>query len=153
MIIFWKRDRLNVVPVLGTPVEGSKNKVAPTISTIILRPGYNEIPDDVWESIQDSLKEKLANGSLEIMAKEVEIDTKEKDKEGNKKKKIVQKGLELKDIEPHKIDTMLKQTNDPELLEKWLKKEAREDVRISIRNRLEELKKLIATKPKSSKKK
>ncbi len=97
---------------------------------IVLSPGWNEMSDKDAETLRVNSKPlKLEeNGHLEFGPTA-------KAKEGGK-----EAGKTLSELTPVEAEETIKETNDIKLLEKWRKGEKRDDVRLLIANRIEEVK-------------
>lgn len=136
MIVKWNKKRLLIIPVLGDSKSRKKWQALPIISKIKLLPGYNEIDNDTWQAIEPSLVEHIKNGYLEKIEKEIE------QSDG----KIQKKAVSLKDVEPEKCYKILEETNNYNVLKKWLNNEKRDDVRLAIKQRIDEVDDYIAMK-------
>jgi len=149
MILNWKPQHLNVIPIpAGKPVPGYD------ADSIILLPGVNEIPDEVWEKVKPSLVKHLKAGNL-IAIEEIKTIEKEgkPDKDG-KKEKIKEKTSVSKkfiDLEPEECLGLIAQTNNLPTLEIWKKSETRDEIRIALAERIADIDDYV-NKKKSKKK-
>ncbi len=121
MIIRWKTDSLLVTPL--------KDK----INSETLFPGYNFIEDKIYKEIANDLKRYVDQGRMEILG---EIKTV---KQNNKNvTKVYSK--DLKDFEGNKAIEIVKNCNNRKTLEKWKKEDSRDEVRIAIKEKIDDIK-------------
>lgn len=126
MIVIWKKQCLNIVPV--TNDVGS--------SKVILLPGVNEMPDTAWKNMEKALEHHIKAGNLEVVAEKVIV--KKDNKEIEKKKAIP-----FDKLDPEKSISLIRECNNTKTLNKWKKTEKREEIRLEIANRLDEIKEAI----------
>jgi len=115
MIVNWKENRIKVIPVKG--------------QTIVLTPGINEVPDDLWLKAR-----KLVSKDARIK----EIGAKKKTTKGKgpggkpTEKKEVVGGKAMADMQAEMAEKLIKQTYNVATLDTWLDSESRESVRIAL---------------------
>lgn len=133
MIVKNNRDGLTVIPL-----KNKEGKVlASRISNLVLYPGYTAIDDGIWEIIEDSAKLLVESEQLQLVTKE----EKSLDEDGNKVKKQV--GVPFNKLPVNKAEEIIKNTNNMESINKWLEIETRDSVRITLKNRLDNIKEYV----------
>lgn len=149
MILNWKEERLNVIPIpAGKPVKGYE------ADSVILLPGVNEVPDEVWKKIRPSLISHLNARNLITIEENKIIEKEGKPDKNGKIEKIKEKTSipkKFTELDPEECLSLIAQTNNLPTLEKWKKEEKREDVRIALMERLNEVEDYV-NKKKSKKK-
>jgi hypothetical protein len=133
MIVKWnKKNGIKVIPVL-------KNGVI--IEHLSLLPGYNDIKDEVAIDIINSgiVKESIESNMLEFLSKESveEIEVRGKDGAKKKEKKKTISAKKLSAMHASNAEDIIKNTNNLKTLERWLKVETRDSVRMVIRNQID----------------
>ena len=142
MIIEWKQQRLNVISI--KPRTASEQKKASGKSQIILLPGTNEVDDGDWDIIEGLLEDQIKVGNILVHAlKEKVIEQ----IDGKPVKQIKRKAIPFKDLAPDKAVEIIKECNDPKTLKKWLKKAIKDEIRLSIKERIDEIDDFINAKP------
>jgi hypothetical protein len=162
MIIESKKKGIQIVPVLGEKLNGAKQ----ITSNVTLFPGMNEVSDDIWNVIKDSLKDDIERsllipGEARKVKKEVEVekeiekkvekpDPKDPDKTieitekvtvKEKEEKEVDESIPFKELKSEEAEKIVKDTWNLKTLKEWKKKEARESVRIVILEQIDHIKK------------
>lgn len=142
MIVNWKPQRLNVVPI------GKGNG-----GNFVLKPGTNNVPGKIWEKIKPNLKKHLERGDLTIEnVKEIEKEKIVKGKDGKEKieKKKVTEAVSFEKLSPEKARKIIEECNDIDSLTKWREKETRDEVRALLKDRIDVIQEFIDTgkKPK-----
>ncbi len=94
--------------------------------------GATLVPDDVWARVRVAIPERI--GPTKSIT-ELGVETKKVGKED------VVSFKKLKDFSPEEADEIIKKTLDVETLEEWKRDNARESTRISLLNKIEEMKK------------
>lgn len=151
MIVNNKKKGMLIVP-LSLAVGDIGKGVMPAISNINLLPGFNEIKDSDWEKLKPSLQYKLDSKELEVISeKKVEVVKEGKGDKATTKEIKKEKALKFSELTIDKIKEILPETNDVKLLEKWSDGEKRDDVRLMIRKRIEEVEDYIKTGKQKSK--
>lgn len=107
------------------------------VKPIILAPGWNDVEDAVWFKCEAHLKDKIDNGQIETMAKEVA-------EEDGTKKLIGMRTVDFKNRQgvsngPDVLVKIIKGCNSVGTLEKWLKEESRDEIRFEMKQQLEKL--------------
>lgn len=110
-------------PVVATGLSGQ----------IILQPGINEIPEAEYNFIKPALE-----GAGLFKSKMLEEGPTKEAKEGTK---VVTVGKSLSECSKEQAEELIAETFDMKLLETWKKAEKRDDVRLAIVNRIDEVKK------------
>lgn len=110
-------------PVVATGLSGQ----------IILQPGINEIPEAEYNFIKPALE-----GAGLFKSKMLEEGPTKETKEGTK---VVTVGKSLSECSKEQAEELIAETFDMKLLETWKKAEKRDDVRLAIVNRIDEVKK------------
>lgn len=106
---------------------------SPTVGTLVLFPGVNEIPDDVYAGVKPQLE-----GAGLFLNKLLEEGPTKEVKDGSK---LAAVGKSLAECSPEQAQTLITETFDVKLLEKWRKLEKRDEIRLAIANQLDEIKK------------
>ena len=130
MIVKWNEQRINVIPIKNT--ESNRNK-----GTIILLPGCNEVAEKYIKYLKMVLESKIKLGKIVIIE--------ENNKEG--KSKI----LKFQDMPSERCIQLINETNNVKTLKTWRRKEKRDEIRISIKDRIEEINDYINQKDKKDK--
>lgn len=143
MIVKSNMERMKVIPIrtaaaqVPTKLKGKTSNA----KNVILFPGANYVKDEDWEMAMiansASLERSFAAGDLELVAKKTEV------KEGDKKVKKEQ-SVTFAELKPQKAKSLIKDTNDLKSIEQWLKEETRDEIRATLRDRAEEIKKYIS---------
>jgi hypothetical protein len=131
MIIRYKpkNDHIKIVPLIPVDDAGRKVKLSGTKSQIQLLPGVNEVTDDEWIVIKPYLQSMIGK---EVFAVEKEAPKSKRAPEG-KAKNIIE--MPVKEAVAYAQECV-----NPETLKKWYQEETREEVRIIIVQKMEELK-------------
>jgi len=93
---------IRVVPV--SPVDG----IMPATTVVMLTPGWNEIPHDVWPHVEATMEDGLKDGTFEYQAKEVEEDG-----------QIIRKPLELSELRADRAKNVIMGCFNPKTLKDW----------------------------------
>lgn len=133
MIINWRKERLNVIPITRK-VQADKKAVV--VNKIVLMPGYNEVDDSFYADLKKILKRHLDAGNVEFV---------QVDKGDGSKGKATAKTIS--DLPAEEAAEIVKKTNNPETLKKFKKAEKRDEVRSVIKDRQEEVQDFINKKP------
>jgi hypothetical protein len=123
MLVKWNIDRLNRVPVIekGKEVDPKVESSAQGSTTVLLKPGYNDVSKENWKLMKPLLKFHIKEKNIEIIEKE------------------------FSELEYSKKKEVLADTNFPEIIEAWIKKEPDPASRLSLENRLRYINKFIET--------
>lgn len=99
---------------------------------VMLLQGVTNIEPHLWEEMKNHpyVKEKLANGNLEILVK---------DKETKTAAAVEVKKVSLKDLHHKKATKLVSETLDLALLKEWKKEETRDNVLKAITKRMDEI--------------
>ena len=140
MIIKFNKVRLKVIPLTA------KNKKALAHykgSEIVLTPGFNDIPEEVWKELKENssrIREDVKNKHLvEFKAKVEEKIIKGKD---GKPDETVTKltGKEFNKLSEEDAKKVIEDTWTIKTLEKFAKDETRDDIRNTILDRIKGIK-------------
>jgi len=143
MILKWNKKCLKVIPVKGKKSNNIKSK-------IVLMFGYNDIIDEYWPLIEPIVQDRLDDGMLEVIAQEKEVTRKGP---GGKERNVVEKKpIPFSELSSVKADKLIEETFNLKTLEKWLKKETRDEVRLSLKERIDYIKKETSQTAKKDKK-
>lgn len=133
MIIQWKESR-----ILGLSVPG-KSALA-----FVLSPGVNIVPDNIWAACQKqkSVKAKIEKKTLVMIEGTVE----ETEQKGPGGKVMDQPKITVTSKEPWKLTApvareLVPDTHSIDVLEAWLKNEAKDEIRALLSNKITEMKK------------
>jgi hypothetical protein len=131
MIIRYKpkNDHIKIIPLVPVDDAGRKVKLIGKKSQLQLLPGINEVTDDEWIVIKPYLQSVIGK---EIFAVEKEVPKSKRAPEG-KAKNIIEMPVK-------EAVTYAQECVNPETLKKWYQEETREEVRIIIVQKMEELK-------------
>lgn len=132
MIIHNKADRIIIVPI-PTP----KDKRMGIAKPIRIMPGVNDIPDDIFNKIEPTIKRKIESKIFIVYQK------KEK---GNKK------SISFTRLKDEAKIQLINNCADYNTLTKWRKISSSEEIRLAIANRIDEIKPLETPKKKNKKK-
>ncbi len=138
MLVKWKKENIKVIPINGAKARGMGFKKLSGKSQIVLQPGWNDVHDGDWAYALTMVQPSLQDGWIEAKGgeeKEVEINY---GKAKKKIKKITPK--QFKELEPEEARGLVAETNGIKTLEGWLDTDPREDVRLAIQKRLDEVK-------------
>ena len=134
MLIRYKckegQEHIKCIPLI--PVTDKAKTLTLTRSQIQLLPGTNEITDDEWEVIQPHIKAEIAAGTIVAVSKTIAA-SKGKNAKPSKAK-------DMKDMPVGLAVKFVADCVNPDTLNKWYKSEARDEVRLAIVKRMEELK-------------
>lgn len=125
--------------IIGVAINGQAK------TPFILKPGVNVLDDKVWEQLwlQKQVQLKIEDGTLvPIGVESEEVDAKGPGgKLEGHKKLVVKSSKNPWKLKAENAVALAKETLDVDLLEKWLSKEARDEVRAAVSNKLDEMKK------------
>ena len=138
MIVKNNKVRLKVIPLAGCKKALKHYKVA----ELVLTPGFNEIPDEVW----DELKENFSNIRYALESKDLEeqfAEKTEKDLKTNKKdlKTKQTKGTSFNKLSNEEAEKVIADTWDVKAFKGYAKNESRDDIRNLILDKIKEIKK------------
>ncbi|MGD8707087.1 MAG: hypothetical protein PVI88_00200 [Nitrosopumilaceae archaeon] len=128
MIVNWNKKGAGLLII-------SRLKSGKIVKTKQLLPGFNEIPDDDWESIKPQLQSKIDNGTIEIINEEVKQEIEVNGKVRTRRNSVT----EFKDLPAEKALEIVKDTWDRKTLMKWKVKENRDEIRAAIAEQLEQI--------------
>lgn len=105
---------------------------------IVLKPGLNEVDASLWKKHKDHpvIKLKLEEGLIEVVGEE--------EKPEEKPSKV------LTSLKPNEAMSAIKDTVDEKILEDWLSKEKRPNVKKAIQKQLDELRKPVEYREKKN---
>ena len=136
MLIRYKckegQDHIKVVPLIA--VTSAAKALTMTRTQISLLPGTNEVSDDEWEVMKPHIKDEIEKGIIIEVQKNAPADG----KKGGKGKS--QAARELKDMSVKVAKSFVADCVNPDSLAKWYKEETRDEVRLAIIKKMEEIK-------------
>lgn len=124
-----KNDHIKIVPLVPVDDAGRAVKLSGAKSQIQLLPGINEVTDDEWIVMKPYLQSMIGK---EVFAVEKEVPKSKRAPEG-KAKNLIE--MPVKEAVAYAQECV-----NPETLKKWYQEETREEVRIIIVQKMEELK-------------
>jgi hypothetical protein len=139
MIVNWTKMGLKVIPTSTT---------GPSQSLILL-PGNNFVPDEVWMKVRETVKDSIKAGTIKEIAAKVEVkkvkekvpDPKDPEKEIEVEKEEVKiSAKDLNDLSTEEAEKVIADTYNLETLEGW-KKKAKDSIVPVIREQIENIKK------------
>ena len=119
MLIKSKPER-----VIMVPKNAAKGKKVQNKAMVQFLPGYNDIDEKDWKSIENNCKKKLENGDMEIL-------------------KIEDKAVTFQEVaqtDPEKAREVIAATYRIDTLEKWRKETPRDELRTEILNQIDNVK-------------
>jgi hypothetical protein len=122
-----KQDHIKCVPLIPSNEEAKSLKL--TRTQVQLLPGPNEITDDEWKVMKPCLAAEIKSRVITVIEKDV---TKSKRAPEGKAKNLA----ELPSADA--VD-LVAETVSPDTLKRWYQKETRDEVRLSIVERMKEL--------------
>ena len=131
MIVIWKKPKagLLVLPVV---------KDGEVVKKITLLLGANEVDKNDWEAAKASCKDHIENGWLEEVVEKIEEE--KVDPKTKQKKKVSRKTYPtLNKLSAKKAVEIVEQTFDLATLKKWLEKEARDEIRAKLANKIDSI--------------
>jgi len=133
MIVEWTKDRVNVIPCLGSG--------GLIVSKVVLLPGFNDIPDDQWNQARINAKDDIDRKIIvEVSPEKKEEKIKAKDpKSGIETETTVVSytGKSLKKMTPTEAEDIVKGTFNLMTLKKWNKAESRDSIKAAIMNQID----------------
>jgi hypothetical protein len=123
-----KQDHLKCVPLI--PVTADTNNLKLDRAQVQLLPGINEVSDNEWKVIQPHLAGEIKSGVITVIEKEVKKSTRAP--EG--------KARNLKELPVMDAVVLVGETVNPDTLNRWYQKETREEIRLTIIERMKDLK-------------
>jgi hypothetical protein len=123
-----KQDHLKCVPLIPSAGETRSLKLERT--QVQLLPGINEVTDDEWKVMKPWLTAEIKSGVITTIEKEVVKSKRAPDG----------KARNLKELPTMDAVAMVGETVNPDTLNKWYQKETREEVRLTIIERMKALK-------------
>lgn len=140
MLVFWKKENIKVIPIHANKALDMGFKKLSGKGQIVLQPGWNDVNDGDWEyaATIESIQRQLEEGDLKVQGgeeKEVEVNY------GEAKKKVKKTAPKpFTELTPKAAKGLVKDTNSIETLEGWLDADSRDEVRLAIQKRLDEVK-------------
>jgi hypothetical protein len=123
-----KQDHIKCVTLTQTTDDLKKIKL--TRTQIQLLPGVNEVTDDEWKVMQVHLAREITAKVIVPIIREVP----------KSKRAPSGKAQNLNQYPPDKAVALVKECVNPDTLKKWYQEETREEVRLVIVKKMEELK-------------
>ena len=145
MIVHWTENCIKIVPkVVQTKRMKDDEEIVETsiLGDVVLAPGYNEIPDEDWALARDTAKQDIEN--KRIVEEWVKA---EKSKAGEEPKLSTEIDgntmvpAQLKDINRPKVIDVVTDTYHVPTLQSWLDTDMRQDVRLELVKRIDEINK------------
>jgi hypothetical protein len=128
MLVNWKGEGMNMVPPID-PEEKDAAK-ANLIKQVMLYPGWNEVPDNLWAFCKIHLRNYVEREMIE------EISTKTKDEQGLE----IYVGVPFVDIaarNPNKAAVIVQNCYNIPCLKNWLEGTGKDEIRALIRSQVE----------------
>lgn len=134
MLIRYKEDRVKIIPIAihpHAPKEHQEMKSAhqPHRDSIMLLPGINEVSEDEWEHMKLHIEREIATGDIMVMNFKTPAGK-------DKPPRLVQT---IRDIDAKEAIAMIKESANPETLQRWNVEESRDEVRVVLKERMDEL--------------
>ncbi|MDR2403413.1 MAG: hypothetical protein LBD78_05230 [Spirochaetaceae bacterium] len=123
-----KQDHLKCVPLIPSAAEVKTLKLER--SQVELLPGVNEVTDDEWKVMKPTLAAEIKSGVITVIEKDVV----------KSKRAPEGKARNLKELPTMEAVALVGETVNPDTLNRWYQKETREEVRLTIVERMKELK-------------
>ncbi|MDR0758687.1 MAG: hypothetical protein LBF74_01060 [Treponema sp.] len=123
-----KQDHLKCVPLIPSAAEAKNFKLER--SQVELLPGINEVTDDEWRMMKPNLAAEIKSGVITVIEKDV----------AKSKRAPEGKARNLKELPAMEAVALVGETVNPNTLNRWYQKETREEVRLTIVERMKELK-------------
>lgn len=101
----------------------------PQRDTITLLPGINEVSADEWELMKLHIERDIAMGDIQVL----------QFKTAQGSNKPAHRVETIRDLPPKEAIALLKDTGNPETLQRWYSEETRDEVRSALKTRMEEL--------------
>jgi len=165
MIFKWKGDGVLTVTPFDVNVfkqfDGMDKKAreeavrpyAEPVDQVVIIPGWDEVPDAVWDLCRPHIVNKIDSGMIEELAREEEVPV--LDAEGkpvvdaNGKPKTEKKyvGVTIADFKnrqgavfnPAKLVEIIRGCNSVKTLQQWKDKDARDEIRAEIKDQIDKL--------------
>jgi hypothetical protein len=123
-----KNDHIKCVPLIPTTDE--LKALTLTRSQVQLLPGINEVTDSEWKVMKEHLAAEIKSGVLAPIIRDVPKTA----------KAPTGKAKNLKEMPAKEAVKLIKGCMNPDTLKKWYQEETREEVRLVIVKKMEELK-------------
>lgn len=142
MIVKWNQDRLKVIPLAGC----RKALKHYRRSELVMTPGFNKIPDDVWDELKERFSNirnllKIPKGLEEVDAVKTEKKLAVKDGKGKKVDEVDKtEGTPFNKLSAAKAKKIIKDTWKIETLEEFAKDESRADIRNLAQDKIKAIK-------------
>jgi hypothetical protein len=133
MLIKYKPeyDHIKCVPLIHTLKEPDElKKIVLTRTQVQLLPGVNEVTDDEWKIMKPHLTAEIKSKVITIVEKEVQKSKRSPDG----------KAKNLKEMPANEAIELVSECVNPDTLKKWYQEETREEIRLSIVEKMKELK-------------
>lgn len=139
MIVNWKKKNAGLKYMVAQSKENAR------AGHIVLRPGYNDVPDALWNGAKHNLENDPEAKWIEEVSKQEVVDKLPKDfpeRAATKKdgKFVIEKSISIKDRKPEEAVAMIKKTINTETLDGWLKDAEKDEIRVEIKNQLDFIK-------------
>jgi hypothetical protein len=125
-----KDDHVKCIPLI--PIDDDTKKIVLTRSQVQLLPGTNEVTDDEWKVMLPHIKDEIKTGVIVPVSKKVTIGKGRGAKAGT--------AQNLKDMPVKLAVKYVADCANPYTLNAWIKTETRDEVRLAIVKRMEQLK-------------
>ena len=133
-IVKWTQECLKVIPLIPTKDDDELSGN----SQVVLLPGWNMVSDGDWNNARRHILDQIARG--EVIEKGQVVAG--KDGAPDKLTKV-----NLKTFKTDEVLEIIATCNNPGSLKEWVKTETREEVRLALKGRLEEVEKKVPSKP------
>jgi len=144
MIVNWTGTHVNGTSVVEKMATGNMMST----KTIVLVPGYNEIPDDIWNKVSATFSDIIQSGKLLVIGAKANKDTKSIENEDGTTEVVetmTEVGTPLRRLRPDQAREAVLHCFNFNTLELWLKgnanyeAETRDEIRALIKDQLEKI--------------
>jgi hypothetical protein len=122
-----KQDHIKCVPLIPSEEEAKSLKL--TRTQVQLLPGPNEVTDDEWKAMKPCLAAEIKSRVITVIEKDVV----------KSKRAPSGKARNLAELPSADAVDLVAETVNPDTLKKWYQKETRDEIRLSIVERMKEL--------------
>jgi hypothetical protein len=137
MLVKWKGDGINSVKPIDSEMKDPA--AAALVQSVLLYPGWNDVPDNIWDKCKIHLVDMFARGMIEEKSK------KDKDEEGND----IYIGKSFADVaarDPQGAVEIVRECYNTAVLASWIEMTSRDEVRSAIKTQIEKCELGIDTK-------
>ena len=144
MIVEWTENRIKVIPKVQQTTkvtkEGEEKVETIILGDVVLAPGFNEVADEEWALARVTAKDDITKARIrEEWVKAEKSKAGEEPKIATEIDGVQMVPAQLKDINRPRVIQVVKETYHVPTLQKWIDSEMRQDVRLELYNRIEEI--------------